>query len=177
MKLCRCVIFLLSVLALALLTGSALYAETSATATVEVSWRILPFQSLTIDGAAGSGTRVVNHHALRQPTESDFAVGFIEVEGALTLIAASNIPWTVSVRAVEADMGRSDDGTFVKHLSAFSLRANGAPFFVITQFDQLLASGVAGRHRLTIDYRVELDGESHREGDYGLTLVYTITGG
>ncbi len=176
MKLYRYTVLLLSVLALTFLAGSPLFAETSATATVEVRWRILPFQSLTVEGVAGFGTRVLDHHTIRRPTAADFAVGFIKEEGALILIAASNIPWTVSVRAIEADMGRSDDGTYVKPLSAFSLRANGDPFFVVTRFDQILATGVAGRHRLEIDYRVEVERESHREGDYGVTLVYTITG-
>ncbi len=161
---------------LTLLISSSLYAETSATVTVKVSWTVLPFQSLTIAGSADTDTTVVSHYVLPQPTESDFAVGYIEEEGALSLIAASNIPWTVRVHALEPNMGMSDDGTYVKPLSDFSLRANGSPYFSITSFDQTLASGGVGAHPLIIDYKVKTEKESYKSGDYGLTLVYTITG-
>ena len=90
---------LLSVLTLTLLLASPTCAGTSTTATVEVSWTILPFQSLTITGVAAAETSVVSHYDLRQPTEADFALGYIEENGALTMSVASNIPWTVKVYA------------------------------------------------------------------------------
>ncbi len=163
-------------LLLGILFSFSAVAADSATATVTVSWTILPFQSLTIAGEGESGTSVVSHFDLRTPTPADIAAGYVEEDGAITLIAASNIPWTVKVHAVEGNMGESYDGTYVKPLSDFLVRANDGEFFPITQFDQTLASGNRGEYKLTIDYKVLLDSDSYKPGDYGLTLVYTITG-
>lgn len=176
MKRWRYAALLLSTLTLTLLLAFPACAGTSTTATVEVSWIILPFQSLTISGVAAAETSVVSHYDLRQPTEADFALGYIEENGALTLSAASNIPWVVKVHALEPNMGRSDDGTYVKPLSDFSLRANGGSYFSITTFDQTLATGGVGVHPILIDYKVKTEKDSYKQGDYGLTLVYTITG-
>ena len=167
-------IFLLVGVILSGLTISAF--AVSRSVTVTVSWRILPFQSLTIAGEGGTGTSVVSHFNLRQPTAADLAAGYIEDDDALTLVAASNIPWTVQVHAIEPNMGRSNDGTYVKPLSDFLVRANNGRFFPIAQFDQPIASGGRGVYKLTLDYRVKLDPTSYRPGNYGLTLVYTITG-
>lgn len=154
----------------------ALAVGKSASTTVTVSWRILPFQSLTIAGDGKVGTSVVSHFNLRQPTRADLAAGYIEDDGALTLIAASNIPWAVKVHAVEPNMGTSNDRTYVKPLSDLMLRANRGEFLPISQFDQTVASGVRGAYKLTIDYKVKLNSASYRPGNYGVTLVYTITG-
>ena len=163
-------------LLLSILFGVSTLANSLATATVTVTWTVLPFQSLSIAGEEGSKTSVVSHFDLRAPTPADLAAGYIEEDGALVLVAASNIPWTVKVHAVESNMGASYDGTYVKPLSDFLLRANEGAFFPITQFDQTLASGTRGEYKLTIDYKVKLNSDSYRPGDYGLTLVYTITG-
>ncbi len=171
----RClVLFLIGTIFILTIPGLA--AGKSATTTVTVSWRILPFQSLTIAGHGKVGTSVVSHFNLRQPTQADLAAGYIEDDGALTLVAVSNIPWAVKVHAVEPNMGTSNDGTYVKPLSDLMLRANGDKFSPISQFDQTVASGERGAYKLTIDYKVKLDSASYRPGDYGLTLVYTITG-
>jgi len=73
-------------------------------------------------------------------------------------------------------MGRSDDGTYVKPLSDFSLRANGGSYFSITIFDQTLATGGIGVHPFLIDYKVKTEKDSYKQGEYSLTLIYTITG-
>ena len=69
----------------------------------------------------------------------------------------------------------SDDGTYIKPLTDFSLRSNGGPYSSITGFDRTLARGDTGEHTLVIDYKVDTEEETHKGGDYGLTLVYTIT--
>lgn len=146
------------------------------TSTVEVSWTVLPFLSLSIAGEQNGDATVYSRFDLRRPTEADFAVGYIEQPSALTLTAASNTSWTVKVHTLESDMGTSDDGIYTKPLTDFSLCANGGPYSSITGFDQTLASGDAGKHTLVIDYKVATEEETHKDGDYGLTLVYTITG-
>ncbi len=164
----------LLILLLAAISSTAFASRT--TATVEVSWTVLPFQSLSIAGDSSGDAAVYSRFGLRQPTEADFAVGYVEERSALTLKAASNIPWTVQVHALESNMGSSNDGTYTKPLTDFSLRSNGGSYSSITGFDQTLASGDTGEHTLVIDYKVDTEKETHRDGDYGLTLVYTITG-
>ena len=171
----RCLTVLLTILFL--LPAFALAAGPDSTAVVHVSWTVLPFQSLTVVGStAGTGTSVTTSYTLPEPDAEDFSVGFIEEDEALVLKAASNIPWAVKVHALESDMGTSYDGSYTKPLSDFMIRANGGDFFSISTFDQVLASGGRGSYLLSVDYRVKVDEETHKEGDYGLTLVYTITG-
>lgn len=164
-----------SLLILLLTAISSTAFASGTTVTVEVSWTVLPFQSLSIAGDGSGDAAVYSRFDLRQPTEADFAVGYIEVQSALTLKTASNIPWTVKVHALESDMGASDDGTYIKPLTDFSLRSNGGQYSSITGFDQTLASGDTGEYTLVIDYKVDTEKETHKDGDYGLTLVYTIT--
>ena len=156
---------------------SVLAAGSSSSAVVHVSWTVLPFQSLTIAGSdANAGTSLATRYDLRKPDASDFAAGFIEDDGVLVLNASSNIPWTVKVHAVESDMGTSYDGSYTKPLSDFMVRADGGSFFSISTSDQVLASGTRGSHLLSVDYRVKVEKDTYKDGDYGLTLIYTITG-
>jgi len=169
----RCLIAF--VLVIFLIPISALAAGPSSSAVVHVSWTVLPFQSLTIGGLT-DGTSFTTRYDLPKPDASDFAAGFIEDDGVLVLNAASNIPWTVKVHAVEPDMGTSYDGSYTKPISDFMVRADGGSFFSISTFDQVLASGTRGSYLLSVDYRVKVEEETHKDGDYGLTLIYTITG-
>ncbi len=117
-----------------------------------------------------------SRYNLHAPSASDFAAGFIEDDDVIVLNAASNIPWAVKVHAIESSMGTSYDGTYTKPLSDFMVRANSGSFFSISTSDQVLASGTRGSYQLRVDYRVKVDESTYKDGDYGLTLVYTITG-
>lgn len=119
---------------------------------------------------------VSNRYDVREPNASDLSAGFIEDDGVLVLNAASNIPWVVKVHAIESDMGASYDGSYTKPLSDFMVRANNASFFSVSTSDQVLASGTRGTYLLSVDYKVKIDESTHKNGDYGLTVVYTITG-
>ena len=171
----RCSVILIAIIFL--IPVFALAAGPSSSAAVHVSWTVLPFQSLTIAGsAAATDASVTNRYDLRKPGADDFATGFIQEDGVLVLKAASNIPWAVKVHAIETDMGTSYDGSYTKPLTDFMLRANGGSFFSVSTSDQVLASGTRGSYQLSVDYRVKVDRDSYKDGDYGLTLVYTITG-
>ncbi len=146
-------------------------AQTSTSTTVELGWKVLPYQSLTLTSKTDLGSRF----ELRPPTQADLLRGYIEVPSAVTLVAASNISWSVKVHAVETSMGQSADGTTSKPLSDFSLRANNGSYVPISAFDQTLAFGGFGTATLVVDYRIQMNPESYKPGDYGLTLVYTIT--
>jgi len=161
----------LLILLLAAISSSAF--ATGTTATVKVSFTVLPFQSLFIAGDDSDDATVCSRFDLRQSSEADFAVGYIEERSAMTLKAASDIPWTVKVRALESDSGTSDDGTYAKPLTDFSLCGNGGPYSSITGSDQTLASSDTGEHTLVVDYKVDTEKGTHRDGDYGLTVVYT----
>jgi len=163
---------LLSLVLIVLLSVSTV-AETSATARVEIGWKVSPYQSLTIAGITSAGT--AGRFELRQPTEADLSMGYIEVPGAVTLVAESNIAWSVKVHAVESTMGHSADGTSIKPLSDLLLRGNGGRYVPISTMDQTLASGGFGVTSLIVDYKILTNRESYRPGDYALTLVYTIT--
>ena len=136
----------LLILLLAAISSSAF--ATGATATVKVSFTVLPFQSLSIAGDDSGDATVCSRFDLRQSSEADFAVGYMEERSALTLKAASNIPWTVNVHA----LGSSSS---------------------IAGFDQTLAGGDTGEYILVIDYNIDTEKGAHRDGDYGLTVVYT----
>ena len=160
-------------LSVVLFFAASAAAQTSASVNVALGWKVLPYQSLTVTNRTdlGAGSRF----ELRSPTQADFSQGHIEIPGAVTLVAASNISWSVKVRAVETNMGRSADGTASKPLCDFSLRANNGSYVPISNADQTLVSGGFGVATLVVDYRIETNRESYRPGDYGLTLVYTIT--
>ena len=162
---------LLSLILIALLAPSAA-ADTTAAAHVEIGWQVLPYQSLAVENPSSTSS---GRFRLGQPTPADLSLGYAEADGAVTLVAASNVPWSVKVHAVETDLGRSADGTSVKPLSDFLLRANGGAYLPISTVDQTLASGAFGVTSLVVDCRILTNSTSYRPGDYGLTLVYTIT--
>ena len=91
------------------------------------------------------------------------------------LVARSNVNWRIIVHTPDPDMGRSYDGSYVKPLSDFQLRASGSAFFSISNVDQVLAGGAHGKYEVPVDYRVLLHPERYKPGDYHLTLIYTIT--
>ena len=161
----------LLILLLAAISSSAF--ATGATATVKVSFTVLPFQSLSIAGDDSGDATVCSRFDLRQSSEADFAVGYMEERSALTLKAASNIPWTVNVHALESGAATSADGTYAKPLTDFSLRSDGGSSSSIAGSDQTLAGGDTGEYILVIDYNIDTEKGAHRDGDYGLTVVYT----
>lgn len=125
--------------------------------------------------ANSHGEEVIDRIDFPQPTAADLSAGFIKIDGALSLVARSNIPWVVTVRAMERDLGTSRDGLFTKPLHNFLLRANNGIYFTLTNHDQIIIQGQPGIHPIEIDYKILFDQTKYREGDYGVTLVYTIT--
>jgi len=161
---------------ISVLLGGPALADTGASVSARVTWVIVPFQSLSVAGGKPNGASVTDHVVLGQPTASDLTRGYMERTAALVLEARSNIPWTVKVQALETDMGRSTDGSVSKPLSDFQLRANDGAYVTLSPFARTLASGEPGSQTLSVDYRVSVDPETYRPGDYGVTLLYTITG-
>jgi hypothetical protein len=140
---------------------------------VNIGWQVVPFQSLSISNA--SAKTVSDTFIIPQPTPQDLKRGYIEKENAIVLIAKSNVNWVINVRTPNSDMGVSFDGTYVKPISDFQLRAGGS-YLTVSYHDQMLAKGPHGEHEIGVNYKV-LFGEDHRDGNYKITLIYTITTG
>lgn len=138
-----------------------------------VTFRIAPSMSLSILGESTSGNSVVSIYTMPRPTAQERQAGFLERLNALTLIARSNVPWALRVRAQEPEMGISDDGTYHKPVSDFEVRASRGAYLPVALSDQLLTRGSPGEHPLSIDYRIRL-GPEHRDGTYSITLIYTL---
>lgn len=145
--------------------------QSSASATV--TFRIAPMMSLSVWGESPSGDSVVSVYTIPRPTAQERQMGFLERLSALKLIARSNVPWALRVRASEPDMGLSDDGTYRKPVSDLEVRAAHSPYVPVTVYDQTIARGPVGEHLLSVDYRVRL-GAEHRDGNYRVTLIYTL---
>ncbi len=151
----------------------SLESSSQSSASGTVTFRIAPMMSLSIWGESPSGKSVVSVYTIPQPTAQERQAGFLERLGALKLIARSNVPWALRVRASEPDMGPSDDGTYRKPVSDLAVRAGQGPYVPVAIHDQTLARGPLGEYLLPIDYRVRL-GAEHRDGNYRVTLIYTL---
>lgn len=168
--------FSLSLLAVAMLCLAILAFAQQDSATVKVSWTVLPFQKLRIVGSSSEGPSVTASYALPQPTDFDLARGYLETESAIELSGASNIPWKVQVWTENQDMGQSFDGLATKSISDFKLREHGGgSYLTIAREPQVLASGQLGSFEIGVDYLVTLnENGEYRPGNYGLEITYVI---
>ena len=145
-------------------------------ATGRVGFNVLPTQTLAVFGQGGSGGQsVTSTFFIPTPTAADLARGFIERPEESTLVATSNIPWAITVRTPDADMGRSDDGSYVRPISDLQVRAEGRPYLTMSGEDQVIAHGEPGRYEVGVDYLIRFDGNNYHAGDYRITLIYTIS--
>ncbi len=161
-----------------LLLGLSLFLSAQALGTGDsarttISWTVLPFARLSLEGQTDQA--VTTTFVLPQPSEADLERGYREIPRALTLIAASNVHWRLAVRAAEPDLGRSYDGRYTKPLSDFQLRVGSESYRPVSNSDQVIAHGPSGRQKVEVDYLILFDREHHRPGDYHVTLTYTIT--
>ncbi|MCS6903141.1 MAG: hypothetical protein NZO41_02545 [Candidatus Bipolaricaulota bacterium] len=116
---------------------------------------------------------LVSLYRIPQPTPQERAAGWIERPGALQLLARSNLPWVLRVRALESEMGISDDGQYRKPVSDLYVRARQY-YIPISTSDQTITQGASGEFLISMDYRVRV-GPEHRDGRYHVTLIYTLS--
>lgn len=156
--------------------GPAVLLWGDSSTTVQVGWRVLGTQMLSILGSDGpEGPSVASTFVIPQPTAEDLQRGYIERRRALVLVARSNMPWTISVRTDDENMGRSFDGTYVKPITDLLVRAEGGSYVTIGHRDQAITDGPPGEHQVGVDYRVLFDPKTHRDGNYHITVIYTIS--
>ncbi len=153
--------------------GLTLSVESASQSSAVVTFRIAPSMSLSVWGENPSGNSLASIYTIPRPTAQERQAGFLERLSALKLIARSNVPWALRVRAQEPDMGLSEDGAYRKPVNDLEVRAAHGPYVPLAVSDQTLAYGPAGEHLLPIDYRVRL-GAEHRDGNYRVTVIYTL---
>ncbi|HIP99153.1 TPA: hypothetical protein EYH33_01215 [Candidatus Bipolaricaulota bacterium] len=162
-------------IAAALLIGlSASLLGAQATAVVRVSWTVLPFAIISLEGSGEYGDSVVVVTEIPEPTAFDLARGYIELPGAVTLRVMSNTHWTVLVQALSPTLGTSYDGTFtwpVEHLAV----GVGGDYVPVSLSPQPIAAGKNGQYLLAVDYRVNVPATGVPAGDYRAVLLYTVT--
>lgn len=145
-------------------------------ATVTVGWRVHSAQTLSALGSGRpGGDQLVTTFVVPRPTPADLARGYIERERAITLVARSNTPWILTVRTSSESMGTSFDGRYTKPVSHLQVRAEDGPYVTLARTAQVLARGPSGEYRVGMDYRVLFDGARYREGDYRVTVSYTLS--
>ena len=165
---------LLGLTALLLGAGANLPTLADTAQSVRVGFQIMPFQVLSISGGAGSGRSAVSTVQVPQPSLADLERGAIEQRNAVRLTVRSNIPWRVTVRTQDADMGTSFDGTHTKPISDFQVRAEGGGYLTIDHQPQQLLQGEAGDHVYGVDYKTHFDRHRYSAGSYRIEVIYMV---
>lgn len=150
---------LCAVVLLALAGVAALAYDSSVS--VEVRWRVLPYQSLSLVGPNDDPSLV--SISFPAPTDGDRERGYTESENALRLHVTSNVPWKVQLRFAGS-----------AGASALEVRQGGDEFVVLSTQPLVLAAGPYGVYDLDLDLRRPLrDGEAAVDAT-AVQLIATI---
>jgi len=152
---------ILGIALLLLVAGASAYAVQQSV-TVEVRWRVLPYQTLRLVGSGAQLTSAT--YAIPDPSALDLSRGYIEAENALRLQVVSNTPWKIQVWTESAE--RLPAGVLV--------RRQGGTYLPIGSAPQVLASGSHGTFDVAVDYRIPLDGDLDALRRMSLEIVYTL---
>jgi hypothetical protein len=138
---------------------SALAVDSSVT--VEVRWRVLPYQSFSLVGAAGQFSSFA--FPLPEPTADSRLQGYSDEENALRIKITSNIPWKLQVRLEGSDLG-----------SSLEVRRHGDAYVLLTETPVILTRGSNGAFDLGVDVRLRF-GDSPADSRGALVpIVFTI---
>lgn len=138
---------------------SALAVDSSVT--VEVRWRVLPYQSLRLEGADREFSS--SSFPLPEPTADDRQQGYSDVENALRVKIASNTPWRLQVRLEGSDLG-----------SSLEVRRHGDAYAPLTETPVVLARGSNGTFDLGVDVRLLLSDSLADPRGALAPMVFTI---
>jgi hypothetical protein len=152
----------LLLIGLLLLLGAGSAYAIQHSVTVDLRWKVLPYQTLRLLGADAELTSTA--YRIREPSALDVARGFIEDENAVRLHLVSNTPWKIQVW-IE---GEERFGGLVL------IRRHGGSYVPIGREAQVLASGSHGTFDIGIDFRVPLDQDLSDIRESSLDVVYTI---
>ena len=146
---------LLAALALALVAVAAYAVEESVS--VDVRWRVLPYQTLRLAGSSQDVTTV--SYRLRPATPLERSRGYVEDENAFRFRVVSNTPWRLQVRWANA----------AQALAAVEVRQHGHDYAPVGAGPVVLASGPNGSFDVGVDVRVAV-GETDIEAAEALLL-------
>lgn len=149
----------LVLLLLVVIGVSALAVDSSVT--VEVRWRVLPYQSFSLVGAAGQFSSF--SFPLPEPTADSRLQGYSDEENALRIKVTSNIPWKLQVRLEGSDLG-----------SSLEVRRHGDAYVPLTETPVILTRGSNGAFDLGVDVRLRF-GDSPADPRGALVpMIFTI---
>jgi hypothetical protein len=149
----------LALLLLVVVGVSAFAVDSSVT--VEVRWRVFPYQSLRLVGA----DRELSSFSfpLPEPTADDRQLGYSDVENAVRIKITSNTPWKLQVRLEGSDLG-----------SSLEVRRHGDPYVPLTASPEILARGSNGTFDLGVDVRLLLGDSAADPRGVLAPMVFTI---
>ena len=151
----------LALLLLVVVGVSALAVDSSVT--VEVRWRVLPYQSLRLVDAAGQSSSSFFLFPLPEPTADSRLQGYSDEENALRIKITSNIPWKLQVRLEGSDLG-----------SSLEVRRHGDVYVPLMETPVILARGSNGAFDLGVDVRLRLDDSTPDPRGALVPMVFTI---
>lgn len=105
----------------------------------------------------------------------DFVAGGIYIQ-AQPVYWESDIPWQITVRAGQSNLGVSDDGTYTKPLSDLYWKlTDDETWNPMTQEENEIEFGwEPGEGVIYIDFALSLDWMRDIAGDYGAEIIFTI---
>jgi len=109
------------------------------------------------------------------PVDSDdFVTGGMYIQ-AQPIYWSSGTSWTITVRAMQPNLGVSDDGTYIKPLDdLFWKLSDDESWIPMTQEEEEVDYGMEGEGVIYVDYVLTLDWLEDIAGNYGAELVFTI---
>lgn len=149
------------VLALSLVAVAAYAVEESVS--VDVRWRVLPYQTLRLAGSSQDVTAV--SYSFRPASALERSRGYIEDENAFRFRVVSNTPWRLQVRWADSS-GRE--------LPEVDVREHGRGYATLDDQPIVLCSGSNGAFDIGVDVRVALNGTGHDGTGGEALLVCTI---
>lgn len=109
-------------------------------------------------------------------TSTNLDKGIIEARDAATATVSSNVPWQLTIRSEDPDMGKMKDN--IKPLSDFLWKKSGDINYaaISTEGRRVDSSTRYADHQKTIlDYKMLVGWTRDKPGTYGLTLRFTLS--
>jgi hypothetical protein len=109
-------------------------------------------------------------------SKTDFIAGW-KYKYNNTVSYKADDDWKITVKSQNSSLGTSSDGTYTKALSDLSFkRSTASAWTTMTQQNQILKTGTThGQGSFYIDFRARLRWAYDRPGNYGCTLLFTIS--
>lgn len=133
-------------------------------------------KAMALNIKPGRGSAPDGSVAFSTPQANDFERGYVELRNATEFALQTNDvhPWVVMVSAESDNLGASQDGNNRRALDDVLIRFGRGDYVPLSRQGSSLASGANGAYAFSANYRLRLDPQTHRQGDYGVHLLYTL---